>query len=313
VPKRTNLFQTVVAVIHQHLADGAPIEEPAMLTNRLTGKKREVDVVLRSKAAGHEFVIGIEATSRQRGPVSAQWVESMIGKHKNLPTDKVILVSESGFTDQARDLALQEFMVPISAETFGDGDPTFRIVNAVRSLWPKQVDLTPQGARVWVDVPGDGVKWFRAPHNLDVFVVDGSFVALEPLAYALVEGNWPRIIEQIDLVNIAEDVDTTAIIYVGPGWTIKVDGVEQSLYARHVEGDKTEFHRIDAVEITARAVIRVSEIPLHHRRLTEINVNYAYGEGYIGNTPALVVATEGDDGGMLSIKLNPAHLAQPGT
>ncbi|MFE5480529.1 restriction endonuclease [Nocardia sp. NPDC056541] len=311
MPIRTNLFQTVVAVIHQHLADGASIEEPAMLTNRLTGKKREVDVVLRSKAAGHEFVIGIEATSRQRGPVSAQWVEGMIGKHKNLPTDKVILVSESGFTDQARDLALKEYMVPISPETLGDGDPTFRIVNAVRSLWPKQVDLTPESARVWVDRPGEGVKWFRAPHNLDVLAEDDSLTSLEAVAGAVIQGGWTQIMDQIDLANIAEDVDGTAVISVGPAWTIKVDGEEQSLYARY--GNTSERHRIDAIEITAKAVIRVSEIPLHHRRLTEINVNYAYGEGLVGGTPALFVATESEDGGTMSIQLNPKYMQKPGS
>lgn len=265
MPKRTNLFQTVVAVIHQHLADGAPIEEPAMLTNRLTGKKREVDVVLRSKAAGHEFVIGIEATSRQRGPVSAQWVESMIGKHKNLPTDKVILVSESGFTEQARDLALKEYMVPISSEVLGDGDPTFRIVNSVRSLWPKVVNLTPNGASVLVNRPGEGVKWFRAPHDLDVLAEDGSLTSLVTVIGALIRGNWPRIIEQIELVNIAEDVDTTAVLGVGPGWTVKVGDEEQSLYVRHVDGEKTDLHRIDAIS-SIRSIGR-SQVRNAHRSI----------------------------------------------
>ena len=62
VPKRSNLFQKVVSIIYEHLADGASLEESAMLPNRRTGKKREVDVVLRTKAAGHELVIGVEAT-----------------------------------------------------------------------------------------------------------------------------------------------------------------------------------------------------------------------------------------------------------
>ncbi|MFC9472255.1 restriction endonuclease [Nocardia sp. NPDC056952] len=313
MPKRTNLFQTVVAVIHQHLADGAPIEEPAMLTNRLTGKEREVDVVLRSKAAGHEFVIGIEATSRRRGPVSAQWVESMIGKHNNLPTDKVILVSESGFTDQARDLALREYMVPISPQTLGDGDPEYRIVNSVRSLWPKQIDLSPRSARVWVDVPGDGIKWFRAPHNLDVFAKgDESYIPLFSIVNELIRGNWPRIADQLDLANVAEDFDGTAVLSVGPEWTVKLDGIEQPLYVRNVEGSKTEFHRIDGIEIVANALITVTEIQLHHRRLAEINLSYSYGEGRIGDTPALVVATESETGSMMSIKFNPAHMTKMG-
>ncbi|MEV0355036.1 restriction endonuclease [Nocardia sp. NPDC050697] len=312
MPKRTNLFQQVVTVIHEHLADGVTVEESAMLTNRRTGRKREVDVVLRSKSGGYEFLIGIEATSRRRGPASTPWVEAMIGKHQNLPTNKVILVSESGFTEQARELAIQENMVPISPETLGDGDPAFRIVNSVRSLWPKQIDLTPRGAHVMVDVPGEGVGWLRAPHDLDVFAVDESWAPLHSVIDALLRGNWPRIAEQIDLVNIAEDFDGTAVLSVGPGWTIKIDGVEQSLYVRYVDGNRTDFHRIDGIELVANALITVTEIQLHHRHLAETNVSYSYGEGRIGDTNALIVATESENGGMMSIKLNPAHMKKAG-
>ena len=46
----------------RNLAEGATKEESAMLTNSVTSKKREVDVVLRTRTAGVELVIGIEAT-----------------------------------------------------------------------------------------------------------------------------------------------------------------------------------------------------------------------------------------------------------
>jgi len=100
VPKRTNLFQDVVAVVYEHLAGDAVKEESAMMVNSRTGAEREVDVVLRSTIAGHETVIAIEAAGRTR-KAAVDWVEQMIGKHKNLPTDKVVLVAEAGFTEQA--------------------------------------------------------------------------------------------------------------------------------------------------------------------------------------------------------------------
>ncbi|MGO9099698.1 MAG: hypothetical protein ACLP9Y_09765 [Mycobacterium sp.] len=325
MPKRSTLFQEVVAVIYEHLAEGAEKEESAMLTNSVTGEKREVDVVLRIRTAGVELVIGVEATglsdarrqaslqpeaSLQPDPVDVGWVEEMIGKHANLPTDKVILVSETGFTPQARDLALKtRKMVPVSPETLGDGDPAFRIVNAVRSLWPKRVDLSPESARVFIDVPGEGIKWFQASPDLDVFARDGRGPELLlPVIHALIRSNFLRIAKDIDLANIAEDFDGAALITVGPGWTVEFDGEEQSLYARYQEGEKTEFHRIDGMEITAKIVIRVrGVIPLHHRRLAEIDVNYAFGEGSFGDTPALIVATEGEGGSKVSIRLNPKH------
>jgi hypothetical protein len=307
VPKVTNLFQEVVSIIYEHLADGASIEYSAKLPNRVTGYMREVDVILRSKTRPNETVIAIEATSRGDA-ASVNWVEQMIGKHKNLRTHKRVLVSERGFSKQARALAIAENMSPITAEVLTDADPAFRIVNSVRSLWPKQVNLTgPESARVWVDRPGEGLKWFQARPDLDVFTEDGSSIPLRPLIHALIQQNWHRIIEQFDLANIAENVDETGPIQVGPGWTIKIDGEEQSLYAQYAEGPTPELHRIDGMEITAKAEIRVSEVPLHHRRLAEINVQYAFGEGAIGDTPALFVATEDEEGGKLSVRLNPPY------
>jgi hypothetical protein len=307
VPTRTNLFQEVVSIIHEHLSEGASRDNSAMLTNRLTGEPREVDVVLRSMTAGYETVIAIEATSPSRR-AAVDWVEQMIGKHKNLPTNTVVLVSERGFTKQARALAIAENMTPISTEVLTDGDQAFRIVNSMRSLWPKVVDISPDSARVFVDMPGVGVKWFRARPDLHVFTQDGSGpVALVSLILELIQSNFAKTAEDIDLANIAEDFDGKAIIEVGPGWTIVVDGEEQPLYVQHADGDKVEYQRIDGMEITAKARIHVSEIKLQHRRLAEIDVNYAFGEGTIAGAPALIVATEDEYGGKLSIQLNPKY------
>src|SRR3954471_10847160 len=51
VPKRSTRFQEDVSVFYSHLADGASIEESAMLTNRVTGEKLEVHVVLRTRSS----------------------------------------------------------------------------------------------------------------------------------------------------------------------------------------------------------------------------------------------------------------------
>lgn len=51
MPKRTNLFHDVVASVYRQMAEGATVEECAMLRNRVTGELREVDVMIKSKAA----------------------------------------------------------------------------------------------------------------------------------------------------------------------------------------------------------------------------------------------------------------------
>lgn len=71
-----------------------------MLEQRTTGVLREVDVVVRSDIAGHEVIVGIEARASAR-KADLLWVETLLGKHEDLPTSKLVLVSESGFTGPA--------------------------------------------------------------------------------------------------------------------------------------------------------------------------------------------------------------------
>jgi len=252
VPKRTNLFQDVVSIIHEHLAEGSTIERSAMLRNRLTGELREVDVVLRSKAGpGYQTVIAVEATSLSSGPVDVGWVEEMIAKHQNLPT-KVVLVSENSFSEQARKLAIAENMVPVAPEVMEHEDPALEVLQSMRSLWPKTVSLTPVRAEVGVDVPGAGIEWVQAPQDLHVFAEDGSHIELLPLVKALLEGNMRRTIEQIDLQNIAEDMNAFAVITVGPRWTIEFEGEKRSLLVeRRMEGQESELLRIDGMKVTS--------------------------------------------------------------
>jgi hypothetical protein len=66
VPRRSNLFQDTIAVVHQHLAGDAAVEESALLTERATGAEREVDVVVRSTVAGQEVIVSIEARATNR-------------------------------------------------------------------------------------------------------------------------------------------------------------------------------------------------------------------------------------------------------
>lgn len=165
-----------------------------MLLNRVTGEEREVDFVIRGRAAGHEVVVGVEASGRRR-KASAEWFEQMIGKHKNLPTDKVVLVAEAGFADQARQLAESEGVVAVAAEDLSSGDPAYVVVNRLRSIWPKTVSLSPERVRVFVRRPGEeNVVWFKALPDHVVYFEDGEeFGALIQVLQALIRTKSPRL------------------------------------------------------------------------------------------------------------------------
>jgi hypothetical protein len=126
----------VVEIIHRHMAEDATVEASAMLIDAVTGDEREVDVVIRSRPAGYELVISVEAVGRSR-PATVEWVEQMLGKHKHLPTDKLVLVAQRGFSKQARRKAESGGAVPVSPD-----DVPGEALSDVRSLWPKVITFT---------------------------------------------------------------------------------------------------------------------------------------------------------------------------
>ncbi len=101
MPARSNDFQKVVFLIQQHLAGESTVQESALLVDRLTGDSHEVDVVIETAAHGLKLVISLESrawATRQ----DVTWVNEMRTKHESLPTDRLVLVSSSGFTKGAK-------------------------------------------------------------------------------------------------------------------------------------------------------------------------------------------------------------------
>ncbi|MCM8620628.1 MAG: hypothetical protein NFW16_02560 [Candidatus Accumulibacter sp.] len=75
-----------------------------MLTHRLTGEDREVDILISTTVGEHIVNVALECIEHGR-PADVTWVEQQQCKHEHLPTDKLILVSLAGFTAQAKTLA----------------------------------------------------------------------------------------------------------------------------------------------------------------------------------------------------------------
>jgi hypothetical protein len=97
----------------------------------------------------------------------------MLGKHAELPTDRLVLVSNSGFSAPARKLAERKGAVPISPETLGGGDPEFVIANNLGSLWAKVHSMTPTDVSVIVEAPGDARRTITDPF-VDLGVGDAN-------------------------------------------------------------------------------------------------------------------------------------------
>ena len=287
VPKRTNDFQEVVSIIYEHMAGDAVVEKSGYLPHRVGGE-REVDVVIRSKVAGHEVILSVEAADRGR-KADSTWVEQLVAKHRNLPTSRLVLVSESGFYDPARKLAEAENAVPLAPEDLDADDPALGVVGALRSLWPKELRLIPEEATLVARRPdGTLIRMEDVKADLGIFLADGQAVGTLTTFLKLVyDANFPTFAETVGLANMTEDTERGFVFsYQGP----LVD--DTYLYLRMEEGDTHELLQIQESEFRGKAIIHVCEIPLHHKRLGEVTC-YASGEGTLGDEALQMVVSEG--------------------
>jgi hypothetical protein len=304
MPQQTNLFQEVVEIIHRHMAEDATVEASAMLPSRSTGALREVDVAIRAKQAGHEVIVSVEAISRSR-KAARPWVDEMVGKHADLPTSKLVLVSEKGFTKDARKAALAADAVPLAPEDLGD-NPDNAVMRVLPSLWPKAITFAPDSLSVnFTDDDAPTTGWEDDPPMLAID--DGRVVGtLWDVVRKVYEENWLDLMEQIQLRDIEKDDkrDFTLVLdpQEGDDLSLVVDGKPRMIFLINANRRGYSLRRVTVV---GTVEIQVSEIPLKGARLGDVDVKFAYGEGKVGSRDALLVVTETESGGKLTMRIRP--------
>jgi hypothetical protein len=162
MPKRSNVFQETVAVIQTHFSGEATVTESCILTDRLTGQEREVDVVVEGALGMNPVIVGIEATAKGR-PATVEWVEQLIEKHRHLPTDRLVLVSESGFTASALKLALAKGVSAVYPQELTSDEADRTVAAALGSLMARQIVTRQFNAELLVDDAGQQVTMSPLP------------------------------------------------------------------------------------------------------------------------------------------------------
>ncbi len=139
MPKRTNAFQSLVFKLTRQLQPfGAKVEESRLLIDKTTGERREVDVVVEFRSGPHPFLLCLECRSGRR-PATVEWVDTMHAKHRALNTNKLVLVSKSGFSHKAL----------TKAQSYGHDAMSVR--DAASVDWRSVVDVVPHlGIRVTI-------------------------------------------------------------------------------------------------------------------------------------------------------------------
>ena len=140
MPARSNEFQQLVFLIKKVLEPStATVTESKLLTDRITGEKREVDVCIEGEFGDFPSVVSIECRDHGR-PADVTWVEAAKAKHDRLPTTTLVLVSRLGFYNPARELAAKLGVQLLSYEQITERDVK-EVLGVAGRAWAMTVAL----------------------------------------------------------------------------------------------------------------------------------------------------------------------------
>ncbi|RZB31396.1 MAG: hypothetical protein AEth_00726 [Candidatus Argoarchaeum ethanivorans] len=93
-------FENLVAKIEKAFAGPAEVKQNDYLLDFTTGKKRQVDITIRSKVAEYLILIIVECRDHKK-PVGSGYIEEICTKRDCVRADKTVIVSSSGFSKPA--------------------------------------------------------------------------------------------------------------------------------------------------------------------------------------------------------------------
>ena len=101
MPKRSNDFQRFIAILERLAASPtARVVESSELAEYPKSSPRELDILVEDTVSGHPIRIAVECRDYKRKQ-DKTWIDTLVGKYRDLQIDKVVAVSSSGFTKGA--------------------------------------------------------------------------------------------------------------------------------------------------------------------------------------------------------------------
>ncbi len=267
MPKRSNKFQKLIFLVKQQVTDNAVVTESEMLIDLITGTEREVDICIKASIGGHSVIISIECTDRHR-KAEVGWVERMKAKHERLPTNRLVLVSSSGFYQEATNVARTYGIETLSLEDVSEQSVS-RILGDTQSLF----------AKVWSPVPEKVVVRLAVTLNLpaeDVVVQPDHHVHI---ANGTVIANMKGLVYSIlgveDIVKaIARLGETTHKGFIFE-CNLPKDKDGNPLYMQKLE--PVVLREIESIHVEGSCNFNITEFPL--KRVNLGSQLIAWGEG----------------------------------
>jgi hypothetical protein len=276
VPKRTNERQQIIELLKTMLAGAAcTVTASKMLLDVITGAEREVDVVAEYDVDGDTFTQSFEVTSKSRR-ADLTWVEQLLKKHENLPTDHLYLVSWSGFTSTALKLADSNpglFLVTPQVELGPDGPQ-------VKTLYTDTVRLSPRKTVCLVKPgPSEIVRVVVEPYH-DLYSREKKLLGsvLDLVSAMLAD----RAAVELVLREAHNYPDRANMRWFVLGNELE----EEGLYLHHKESD--ELHAVTAVEVSGE--ILFAQEPLEMEVRDFLSHRFAHGQAVPFGATGLIVA-----------------------
>jgi hypothetical protein len=294
VPKRSNTFQKVIYLVKSHMADG--VTESTELTDLVTGEPREVDVVIEGEIAGEALIVGIECRDHKRAQ-AVGWVDEMRGKHEHLPTNRLVLVSSSGFTRQARNSAEKANVVTVTPSDLKD-DGALEIIGKITRLGYKQLHLEGVTSVLAMVEANELEPSEIVTTNPDwnIFLASGEYAcSMEDLVRVAFE-RAPTP----ELIRDADPETKTFVIEIDPVRHTDENGDNHDLFLQKIDPEP-HLRRILRIRIEGPAGVIASEFEMTPKQLQD--TAYAYGESEIDGKKALIVITESDDKKAISLNI----------
>jgi hypothetical protein len=175
MPKRTNYRQKIIELLESmNAGPGCTVTPSKFLRDIHSGIEREVDVVVERLVDRETSTWSFEVLAENRR-ADVQWVDRMIGKHETLPTEKLFLVSWSGFTGGARKQAATKPRVALCTPDIVSGGDGPRI----KTIRVGSIQMTPTETRIGFNRPDGSKGWIRSEPDIGLYTA-----AMEPVGPA---------------------------------------------------------------------------------------------------------------------------------
>lgn len=269
MPARSTPFQQLVHHIQTQLAPTAEVFQSKMLVHRLTKKQREVDVFITSKIGEHTVNVSIECIEQKR-PADVTWIEKQHARHQHLATDRLVLVSLSGFSQDALDLAEKLGVRCYTPEQARALDWTRMVGN--EHLHLARYDFTP--VNFWLDI-----ETAEGPQRNEVGGVT-----------MIIAKDGTGTLEQVVLQALnAKQFGSSAMSLMGDAERATLDFdllVTDETFALDLAGDR---HRVLNIRVKAKAKRTTSPIKLRAVDWNGIPAAFGGGTTVLGDTMLSVV------------------------